>query len=111
MSSASQLGSGAAGWCHGVLRENLSLLSRPRWAVVYVGLGGRSGLPDPGHLAAPAFSAALAGGNQHGLYSLPKVFSDIGITLIPPIPPFRKGGNYKKSLLKSPFLKGDLGGF
>jgi hypothetical protein len=29
----------------------------------------------------------------------------------PPYPPFNKGGNYKELLIKSPFEKGDLGGF
>jgi hypothetical protein len=41
---------------------------------------------------------------------MPKVFSHSGITLIPPNPPFRKGGNYKELLLKSPFEKGGLRG-
>ena len=43
--------------------------------------------------------------------AIAKSFFRYGKSYNPPCPPLEKGGNYKELLLKSPFEKGDLGGF
>ena len=50
---------------------------------------------------------AKAGSLTHDLEQLPKKFSAMG-SLLTPLPPLKKGGNYKNLLLKSPFGQEDL---
>jgi hypothetical protein len=52
-----------------------------------------------------------ASGSMLDNIAIAKSFFRYGKPDNPPCPPLKKGKNYKELLLKSPFLKGDLGGF